>query len=125
ATLDLRVQGSGGKSFWDRGKFPQTAANGTAEVVVQNPYGEGGAAAPFDQNFYLILDLAAGGTSGWFPDQPCPAIDADVLNHELSRAHVAAMVDFAKAQSTWYATWPQSDDDRAFRIDYVKMWSLC
>ncbi|KAF8954790.1 concanavalin A-like lectin/glucanase domain-containing protein [Flammula alnicola] len=27
-----------------------------------------GRAAPFDQSFYLIIDLAAGGTSGWFPD---------------------------------------------------------
>ncbi|OBZ70915.1 hypothetical protein A0H81_08997 [Grifola frondosa] len=25
-------------------------------------------AAPFDHAFYLILDLAVGGTSGWFPD---------------------------------------------------------
>ena len=29
---------------------------------------------------------------------------------------VGAMVDFAKAQSTWYATWPASDDDRALRM---------
>ena len=26
------------------------------------------------------------------------------------------MTDFAKEQSTWYATWPSSDDERAFRM---------
>lgn len=53
------------------------------------------------------------------------------------------MVDFANAQSTWFSTWPQSDDDRAFRMyvssflflpeacanlvssDSVKMWNAC
>jgi hypothetical protein len=36
-----------------------------------------------------------------------------------------AMTDFAYAQDEWSATWPASDDERAFRIDSVKMWSLC
>ncbi|KAA1477054.1 glycoside hydrolase family 16 protein [Dentipellis sp. KUC8613] len=113
AMVDLRV----GKGFWTRGKFPPTAVNGSAEVVVQNPYSGQGPSAPFDQNFYLILDVAVGGTSGWFPDKVGGKMWYDGSN--------TAMSDFANAQSTWAPTWPESDDDRAFRIDSVKMWKLC
>ncbi|KAG6836895.1 hypothetical protein H0H93_001726 [Arthromyces matolae] len=38
-------------------------------------------------------------------------------------ASATAMRDFNDALDTWYATWPQSADDRAFRISSVKMWS--
>ncbi|TEB25062.1 concanavalin A-like lectin/glucanase [Coprinellus micaceus] len=54
----------------EKSKFPKTAVNGSEEVVVHNIWQEKGGApnAPFDQPFYLIINLAAGGTSGWFPD---------------------------------------------------------
>jgi hypothetical protein len=29
---------------------------------------------------------------------------------------IAAMLEFAMAQSNWYASWPQNPDDRAFRM---------
>ena len=58
--------------------------------------------------FYLILDLAAGGTSGWFPD--------NVGGKMWFDGSKSAMRDFAKAQDTWAATWPSSADDRAFRM---------
>jgi hypothetical protein len=107
AMADLRIQGSGGKSFWDRGKFPDVAQNGSTQSVVNNPYG-GSSAAPFDQEFYLILNVAAGGTSGWFPDSvgDKPWIDDSD----------SAMADFAKAQGNWSATWPSDEDDRAMRM---------
>ena len=71
ATLTIDITGRGGHSFFDRGHYPATAHNGSdTEAVVTNIWEEAGgsAAAPFDQSFYLILDLAVGGTSGWFPD---------------------------------------------------------
>ena len=58
--------------------------------------------------FYLILDVAVGGTNGWFPDG---AGDKPWLNGALT-----AMGDFARAQDKWYATWPQDEDDRAMRM---------
>lgn len=86
AMLDLRT-GSSKESFWHRGGFPETAQNGSSEVVVQNPWSSSSNYnAPFDQGecsydqrgdsltpkswvaFYLIINLSAGGTSGWFPD---------------------------------------------------------
>ncbi|KAI0684989.1 concanavalin A-like lectin/glucanase domain-containing protein [Cytidiella melzeri] len=119
AMMNLKVTGKGGKSFFDRGDYPTTAHNGSdTEVIVSNIWEEAGgsSAAPFDQQFFLILDLAAGGTSGWFPDGVGgkPWVDQDS----------EAMKTFAEAQSTWFKTWPSNQDDRAFRIDSVKMWKL-
>ena len=54
ATLDLKITGGGGKSFWDRGNFPPTAFNITQEVVVENPYSGASPAAPFDQSALYI-----------------------------------------------------------------------
>ena len=95
AMLETQVQGQSlgakKKSFWDKAGFPLTAFNGSsgAEVVVTDPWEGSSYMAPFDQckyrsaplfiyrnwpvtcshlAFYLIIDLAAGGTSGWFPD---------------------------------------------------------
>ena len=35
------------------------------------------------------------------------------------------MTDFANQQKEWSATWPQSVEDRALMVDYVKMWEVC
>ncbi|KAG9311353.1 concanavalin A-like lectin/glucanase [Chiua virens] len=89
-------------------------------IEVQDPWSTaygGTAAAPFDQQFYLVIDLAAGGTSGWFPDS--------VGGKAWYDGSGTAMRDFAAAQDTWSKTWPSSANNRAFRIDYVKMWQLC
>lgn len=58
--------------------------------------------------FYLIINLAAGGTSGWFPD--------DVGNKPWYDGSASAMKDFAAAQDEWSKTWPSNEDDRAFRM---------
>lgn len=77
------------RSFWNFGNFPPVVQNGSEAVVLTNPWVNGTKAAPFDQRklshewsiltlysllkslyigFYLILDVAVGGTNGWFPD---------------------------------------------------------
>ncbi|EJD07749.1 uncharacterized protein FOMMEDRAFT_116159 [Fomitiporia mediterranea MF3/22] len=114
AMLDLNIKKT---SFWERGGFPVTAQNGSTQAVVQDIWEGQPNAAPFDQEFYLIIDLAVGGTSGWFPD--------NVGGKMWFDGSATAMTDFAKAQDTWSATWPSSDDDRALRVDSVKMWKLC
>lgn len=119
AMVNLKITGKGGKDFFKRGNYPGTATNGSSvAVVVENIWEQqgGSAAAPFDQDFYLILDVAAGGTSGWFPD--------NLGDKPWFDGSSTAMIDFAKAQDTWAATWPSSEQDRALRIDYVKMWKL-
>src|ERR1700761_5491918 len=73
--------------FFQRGKFPTSVANASQEIILPNPWAGRGNSAPFDQRtlrppnipfpwltsysliaFYLILDVAVGGTNGWFPD---------------------------------------------------------
>ncbi|KAJ7659260.1 glycoside hydrolase family 16 protein [Mycena polygramma] len=104
------------KSFWDRGDFPPVVQNGTESVVLQNPWVNGTKAAPFDQSFYLIMNVAVGGTNGWFPDGPeKPWLDGSAT----------APLDFLRAQDQWYSTWPQDISKRAMVIDSVKMWEKC
>ncbi|KAG6873720.1 hypothetical protein C0995_012186 [Termitomyces sp. Mi166 len=104
----------GGGTFWDKGRFPATAQNKTtgAVVVVQDPWKEGTPTAPFDQRFYLNVDLGVGGKTGWFPD--------DKGGKPWYDGSATAMRDFNNDIDTWYATWPQNADDRAFRM-YVPL----
>jgi len=100
------------KTLWDKAQFPLVAFNSTsggdgAQVIVQNPYQDSKAIAPFDQKFYLILNLAVGGTSGWFPDGKG---DKPWFDGSLT-----AMRDFAKAKDKWYPTWGDRDE-RSFRM---------
>jgi hypothetical protein len=94
----LQVDISAGNSFWDKGGWtassssaPPVAAEGAkknstgakyrherAEVAtaraasemgpVDNPWRGQGPNAPFDSEFHFILNLAVGGTNGYFPD---------------------------------------------------------
>ncbi|KAF5354340.1 hypothetical protein D9756_007324 [Leucocoprinus leucothites] len=104
AVLELTKLGSG-HGFWEKGGFPQTAQNGSSQVVVTNPYANSSPNAPFDQPFYLTISLAVGGTSGWFPDY--------IGEKPWFDGSLTAMRDFAKAQDTWSQTW---SDDRSFRM---------
>ncbi|KAI0267999.1 concanavalin A-like lectin/glucanase [Russula aff. rugulosa BPL654] len=103
--------------FFQRGKFPTSVSNASQEIIVPNPWAGRANSAPFDQPFYLILNVAVGGTNGWFPDG---AGNKPWLNGALN-----AMQLFAQAEDKWHNTWPASEDDRAMRIDYVKMWEQC
>jgi hypothetical protein len=110
--LDLDIN----ESFWDRGDFPAVVQNGSEVVALQNPWINGTNIAPFDQRFYLILDVGIGGTNGWFPDDP----DKPWLDGSQT-----AMRDFYLAQDQWYPTWPTNPEDRAFVIDSVTMYESC
>ncbi|KAL0953508.1 hypothetical protein HGRIS_004734 [Hohenbuehelia grisea] len=112
-TLDLRFD----HSFFDRGEFPKTILNGTEEIVLKNPWEGRSNAAPFDQPFYLIMNVAVGGTSGWFPD--------NIGGKPWLDQSSTAMRDFARAKDEWYPTWPVDVKQRALAVDYVKMWQKC
>lgn len=68
---------------------------------------------PFDQDFYLILNVAVGTTGGFFADSVGgkPWVD---------RGSPAAMMDFWKANATWYPTW----DPDGMIVKSAKMWQL-
>jgi hypothetical protein len=53
------------KNLWTYGEFAGSSVNGTAPV---DPWSSTGRSnTPFDQPFYLILNVAVGSTNGWFP----------------------------------------------------------
>ncbi|TKY89774.1 hypothetical protein EX895_001071 [Sporisorium graminicola] len=71
-------------------------------------------AAPFDQYFYLILNVAVGSTNGYFANSPWSNSDPNA-----ARAFIEAK------DHTWGPTWPQDPKKRGMAIDYVKMWQRC
>ncbi|KAJ9605241.1 hypothetical protein H2200_009898 [Cladophialophora chaetospira] len=95
--------------FWRRGKFPASSDNGTAFV---DPWSQtGNPATPFDKPFYLILNVAVGGTNSWFEDGKSgkPWVDASPT----------ARKDFWDAQKQWYPTWQENGE---MQVKSVKMW---
>ncbi|KAI0468921.1 concanavalin A-like lectin/glucanase domain-containing protein [Xylaria cf. heliscus] len=97
--------------LWDRGNFPAANSNGTR---LEDPWSQTGRKnTPFDQKFYLILNVAVGGTNGWFEDSKSgkPWLDASPN----------AKKDFWKAKDIWYPTWKNP----AMEVKKVSMWQQC
>ncbi|KAK8061687.1 glycoside hydrolase family 16 protein [Apiospora phragmitis] len=99
------------QSLFERGNFPNVDANGTR---MADPWSQTGRLnTPFDQKFYLILNVAVGGTNGWFEDGQSgkPWLDASPN----------AKKDFWSAKDEWYPTWT----DPAMQISKVTMLQQC
>ena len=87
------------QDFWDKGGFSG-----------DNPWVGRGNNAPFDQRFYLIINLAVGGTNGYFPDglgdgKPWANTDAHAANN------------FWAGVNAWGPTWTS-----AMQVDSVTVW---
>ncbi|TKA62127.1 hypothetical protein B0A49_11585 [Cryomyces minteri] len=105
------------KPFWERGNFPVSDSNGTR---LTDPWGQtGNPATPFDQNFYLILNVAVGGTNGWFEDgkHGKPWVDASPT----------AKHDFWNARAQWQPTWKDNGQMivKSVKISQQKGWNGC
>jgi hypothetical protein len=91
------------ESFWQKG--------GWEESNLDNPWSGRGNNAPFDQKFYLVFNVAVGGTNGYFPDgignKPWTDSDANAVN------------SFWSAVDEWYPTW--NGEEAALQIDWVKV----
>lgn len=94
--------------LWQRGRFPLADRNGTSFVDPWSPTGDN--AAPFNKNFYLILNVAVGGTNGWFAD--------GVAGKPWVDGSPTAKKDFWEARDRWYPTWKAPE----MQIKSVKMW---
>ncbi|KAL5119776.1 hypothetical protein ACEQ8H_002382 [Pleosporales sp. CAS-2024a] len=96
--------------FWQRGNFASlTTENGT---LFSNPWQAGSKSAPFDQKFYLILNVAVGAQNGWFWDgNGKPWVDGSDF----------AARDFWNAKNEWLPTWGKGND-RGMTVKSVKMW---
>ena len=99
------------KPMWKRGNFPESGANGTRLVDTWSQTGRDN--TPFDQEFYLIINLAVGGTNGWFEDGKS---GKPWLNTSPN-----AKKDFWDAREQWFPTWTQPQ----LEIKHIKMLKQC
>jgi beta-glucanase (GH16 family) len=97
------------KPFWKKGDFPASTSNGTALI---DPWSQTGRdSTPFDEPFYLILNVAVGGTNGWFEDgvNGKPWVDASPT----------AKKEFWDARAQWQPTWEKNGQ---MTVKSVKIW---
>ena len=90
------------KSFWELG--------GWASPPWNNPWTGSGNSAPFDQRFYLVINVACGGTNGYFPDGQGNKPWSDTDSHAVNA--------FYDANAQWYPTWTSP-----MAVDSVKVWT--
>ena len=91
------------QSFW--------SMTGLQSPPWDNPWVGAGNNAPFDQEYYLVINLACGGTVGYFPDgngKPW----SDTSPHAVN--------EFYDAKAQWYSTW--NGESSALQIESVKVW---
>ncbi|CAM9134796.1 unnamed protein product [Lampetra fluviatilis] len=102
--------GAGG--FWALGEFPNH---------VDNPWKGASKMAPFDQEFYLELNLAVGGASNFLDEwtnKPHPK--------PWKNSATTAMLDFYNAKAEWFPTWKRGVNDgeeAALQVRAVRVWA--
>lgn len=104
------------KPFFDRGGFPP--ADPEKGQRVDNPWEKTGRTnSPFDQYFYLILNLSVGGTNGYFPD-------GEGDKGWIDGASSAAL-DFWRTRDKWQPSWKSKNKNHDFIIQKVAVWQQC
>ncbi len=112
APLPARASVDTTEGFWAKGNFTGF-----------NPWASGAVNAPFDQRFYLIMNLAVGGTNGYFADglgdgKPWSNTDAHAANQFWAGAPgwgptwTAPLV--IDSVTVWQA--PEQGGDYAYRL---------
>nr|ABL63380.1 beta-glucan recognition protein [Biomphalaria glabrata] len=103
--------------MWEFGDFEKTGLS-----KWDNPWAAGGHMAPFDQEFYIIMNVAVGGV-GFFPDNfvnsPYPKPWNDHTGH--------AATAFWNARNSWLPTWNLDKDNgegAAMQVNYIKVWKM-
>ncbi|XP_059163563.1 beta-1,3-glucan-binding protein-like [Physella acuta] len=95
--------------FWQKGGFSGS-----------NLWASGSKMAPFDQEFYMMFNVAVGGTSGFFPDgNHYGGVTKPWSN---SQPQPVAAENFWKAHGAWQPTW--QGENAALIIDYIQFTSL-
>ncbi|KAF8242297.1 concanavalin A-like lectin/glucanase [Wilcoxina mikolae CBS 423.85] len=99
------------RNMWDRGGFGESTINKSA---LYDPWSYTGRPnTPFDQEFYLILNVAVGSTNGFFKDK--------VGNKPWGDGSITAPKEFWDAKAQWIDTWGKGDE-RGLTVKSVKMW---
>lgn len=94
-----------GQSFWTRGGFSASR--------LKNPWQDRPNSAPFDQKFFLVMNVAVGGTASYFQD--------GVGNKPWNNGDSHAVNAFWNSRGSWLPTW--TGDDVAMQIDWVHVYA--
>ncbi|XP_037087444.1 beta-1,3-glucan-binding protein-like [Pollicipes pollicipes] len=97
--------------FWELGGFNK-------DTWRNNPWQGRSKMAPFDQPFYLKLNVAVGGTNSFFPDAAVNGAGAK----PWSNTSPTAPKDFWEGNGQWLPTW--QGDDVAMQVDYVRVYAI-
>ncbi|KAJ8935956.1 hypothetical protein NQ318_015791, partial [Aromia moschata] len=98
--------------FWELGELASTG--------LESPWKSGAKMAPFDEEFYIILNLAVGSTMGYFPDDATNGNGAKPWLNTSPKA----MTDFWEGREQWLPTWNVDTDDSHLQVEYVRVWAL-
>lgn len=68
--------------------------------------------------FYLLVNVAVGGTNGYMPD----GVQNEGYEKPWKNNEGGSFEKFWSAKDKWYHTW--KGDDAALQVDSIKMWQL-
>nr|XP_039254431.1 beta-1,3-glucan-binding protein-like [Styela clava] len=122
--IDLFVDGKllrrvdpGPGGFFDYGEFEKEAPG------IDNPWANSNnKMTPFDQEFYILINVAVGGTNGFFPDSWINAPREKPWKNDSP----TAMKDFWLKKDEWYPSWqPDVDngENAAMQVRSIKVWA--
>jgi len=111
-------------------KLKWTPDNLTFEVDEHEPWtvtgpfggnytGSSSIVAPFDQEFYFLLNVAVGGTMGYFPDNVKYSNGKPWTNEENKRV---AQTKFWESKD--WTHYEMNPDESSMKIDYIKVWAI-
>jgi len=95
-------------TFWNKGGWQNTKFD--------NPWANRPVNAPFDQPFYLVMNVAVGGTGGFFAD--------GYPGKPWSNTSPNAVNQFYDAKGQWLPSWEMENPSHpaAMKVDYVKFY---
>lgn len=99
--------------FWNRGGFEEK------EPGRDNPWKHDTIMAPFDQEFFIIMNLAVGSTVYFGDDLTNEGHDKPWRNNDPF-----PMTDFWNAHDDWLPTWNRGTEDSHLQVDYVRVYAL-
>ena len=101
--------------MWERGRFANMVTKNYTSLI--DPWASTiDHNAPFDQEFFLILNVAVGGTNGFWPDL--------VGDKPWNNASPTAPLEFWKASPLWLRTWGEGDT-KGMTVKSVKVYKPC
>ncbi|KAK3576707.1 hypothetical protein CHS0354_024321 [Potamilus streckersoni] len=102
------------ENFWKHGGLDTSG--------LENPWEGATKMAPFDQEFFLIMNVAVGGIN-YFPD----TFTNRNYPKPWSNKSPAALRDFWNQHAQWYPTWnpdKNKGEDAAMQVNYIKVWKM-